>query len=48
MLYQLSYQATWEMVVMWVDDKLVDNGYIMGGGEGDRFGQAGGNKQIGF
>ena len=26
-LYQLSYQANWELVVMWVDDKLVDVGY---------------------
>ena len=31
MLYQLSYQANWELVIVWVHDKLVDNGYIMGG-----------------
>ena len=23
-LYQLSYQANWELVVLWVDDKTVD------------------------
>ena len=28
MLYQLSYQANWELVIMWVYDKLVDSGYI--------------------
>ena len=49
MLYQLSYQANWEQVIVWVDDKLVDNGYIMGGvGGGGRFGRAGGNKQVRF
>ena len=26
-LYQFSYQANWELVVMWVDDKPVDDGY---------------------
>lgn len=25
--YQLSYQAYWEVIVMWVDDKPVDCGY---------------------
>ena len=28
MLCQLSYQANWELVIMWVDDKPVDDGYI--------------------
>ena len=27
-LPQLSYQANWEMVIMWVDDNLVEDGYI--------------------
>ena len=27
--YQLSYQATWELVVMWVDDKPLDDGWWM-------------------
>ena len=27
-LYQLSYQANWELEVVWVDDKLVDDGYL--------------------
>ena len=26
-LYQLSYQANWELVVMWVDYRSVDVGY---------------------
>ena len=26
-LYQLSYQANWRLVVMWGDDKSVDDGY---------------------
>ena len=26
-LYQLSYQVNWELFVMWVDDKPVDDGY---------------------
>ena len=26
-LYQLSYQANWELVIMWVNDKPVDNMY---------------------
>ena len=26
--YQLSYQANWELVVMWVDTKPVDDGYV--------------------
>lgn len=26
-LYQFSYQHKWELVVMWVDDKPVDDGY---------------------
>ena len=25
-LYQLSYQADWELVIMWVNDKPVDDG----------------------
>ena len=28
MLDQLSYQAKCELVVMWVGDKLIDDGYI--------------------
>ena len=27
--YQLSYQADWEMVIMWVYDKPVNSGCIM-------------------
>ena len=27
MLNQLSYQANWDLVVMWVNDKPVDDGY---------------------
>ena len=27
MLVQLIYQANWELVVMWVDNKPVDDGY---------------------
>ena len=27
MLYPLSYQANWEVVVIWADDKPVDDGY---------------------
>ena len=27
-LYQFSYQAKMEMVMMWVNDKLVDSGYM--------------------
>ena len=26
-LYQLSYQANWELVITWVNDKPVDDGY---------------------
>ena len=26
-LYQLSYQTNWELFVMWVDDKPMDDGY---------------------
>ena len=26
-LYQLSYQVKWELIVMWVDCKSVDDGY---------------------
>ena len=26
-LYQLSYQAYWELVVRWVDEKPADDGY---------------------
>ena len=26
-LYQLSCQASWELVVMWVNDKPLDDGY---------------------
>lgn len=26
-LYQLRYQANWEMVISWVDDESVDDGY---------------------
>ena len=26
-LYQLNYQANWRLVVMWVDDKSVGDGY---------------------
>ena len=26
-LYQFSFQGNWELVVMWVDDKPVDDGY---------------------
>ena len=26
-LYQLSYQACWELVIIWVYDKPVDSGY---------------------
>ena len=25
--YQLSYRANWELVIIWVHDKLVDSGY---------------------
>lgn len=28
MLHQLSYPANRELVVMWVDDKTVDDGYM--------------------
>ena len=28
MLYHLSYQANWELVITWVDDKSIDDGYI--------------------
>ena len=27
-LYQFSYQAKRELVMMWVNDKLVDSGYM--------------------
>ena len=27
-LYQLSYQANWELVIRWVYDKPVDTGYM--------------------
>ena len=27
MLYPLSYQANWEVVIIWADDKPVDDGY---------------------
>ena len=27
-LYQLSYQANWQLIVMLIDDKPVDDGYI--------------------
>ena len=27
-LYQLSYQANWELVIVWVYDEPVDSGYI--------------------
>ena len=27
-LNQLNYQAKWELVVMWIDDKFVDDRYI--------------------
>ena len=27
-LYQLSYQANWELIVMWVDYKPLDNEHI--------------------
>ena len=27
-LYQLSYQANWELVIMWVYDNPVDSGYM--------------------
>ena len=26
-LYQLIYQANWELVIIWVDDKPIDYGY---------------------
>ena len=26
-LYQSSYQANWELIVLWVDNKPIDNGY---------------------
>lgn len=26
-LYQLRYQANWELVISWVDDESVDDGY---------------------
>ena len=26
-LYQLSYQANWELVIVWIDDKPLDDGY---------------------
>ena len=26
--YQLSYQANWELAIMWVNDKPVDSVYI--------------------
>ena len=29
MLVQLSYQANWELVITWVNDKPVDGGYIV-------------------
>ena len=28
-LYQLSYPANWEVVVMWVDDKPIGSEYII-------------------
>ena len=28
LLYQLSYKANWELVVMWVNDRPVDSGYV--------------------
>ena len=27
-LYQLSYQINWELVIMWVNDKPVESGYM--------------------
>ena len=27
-LHQLSYQANWKLIVMWVDDNLVDDSYM--------------------
>ena len=27
-LRQLSYQANWELVIMWIYDKPVDSGYM--------------------
>ena len=27
-LYQLSYQANWELVIMWVNDEPADSGYM--------------------
>ena len=28
--YQFSYQANWELVIMWMYDKPVDSGYMQG------------------
>ena len=27
-LYQFSYQANWELVILWVNDKPLDSGYM--------------------
>ena len=27
-LYELSFQANWELVIMWVYDKPIDGGYM--------------------
>ena len=26
--YQLSHQANWQLIIMWVNDKPVDSGYM--------------------
>ena len=28
-LYRLSYQANWELVIMWVNEKPVGSGYVL-------------------